>query len=203
MPQNPVVRLIAAVALVLAVVAALLLYTPLGRQLWQGAGDSGVALIGGPFHLTDQNGQIRREADFRGQFSLVFFGYSNCPDVCPTTLQTVTTALDKLGPDAVKVTPIFITVDPERDTSAVLKSYVSAFGPQLVGLTGSPAAIGAAAREYGVYYHRQVAAAGASAYLVDHSSQVILFGPDGAPIALVPTDQGAKVVADIFGRWVH
>ena len=168
MPQNPVVRLIAAVALLLAVVAALLLYTPLGRQLWQGAGDSGVALIGGPFHLTDQNGQIRREADFRGQFTLVFFGYSNCPDVCPTTLQTITTALDKLGPDAAKVTPIFITVDPERDTPALLAEYVTAFEPTFLGLTGDSPATRRAARAFKVFYQKVPTSKGD--YTMDHST---------------------------------
>ncbi|HLZ78672.1 MAG TPA: SCO family protein [Sphingomonas sp.] len=178
-----------------------------GRQAEHGPPPLQGAALGGPFALVDQDGRPTTDKSFAGRYRAVYFGYSFCPDVCPTTLQVLMqgyrgfAAASPAG--AARLVPIFITVDPERDTSAVLKSYVSAFGPQLVGLTGSPAAIGAAAREYGVYYHRQVAAAGASAYLVDHSSQVILFGPDGAPIALVPTDQGAKAVADIFGRWVH
>ena len=165
------------------------------------------AALGGPFALVDQDGRPTTDKSFAGRYRAVYFGYSFCPDVCPTTLQQLMQgyrAFAAASPAAAaRLVPIFITVDPERDTPGVLKSYVSAFGPQLVGLTGSAAAIATAAKEYGVYFHRQVAPAGSSAYLVDHSSQVILFGPDGAPIALVPTDQGAKAVADTFGRWVH
>jgi len=199
MPQNPVVRLIAAVALVLAVVAALLLYTPLGRQLWQGAGDGGVALIGGPFHLTDQNGQIRREADFRGQFTLVFFGYSNCPDVCPTTLQTITAALEKLGPDAAKVTPIFITVDPERDTPQVLKAYAANFTPRLVALSGSAEEIAAVAKTYRIYYKK--VGEGAD-YAMDHTALIYVMGPDGRYLAhFSPEATADDIVKDLRQRF--
>lgn len=178
-----------------------------GRQAEQGPPPLQGAALGGPFALVDQNGRPTTDKSFAGRYRAVYFGYSFCPDVCPTTLQalmqgyrTFAAASPAAG---ARLVPIFITVDPQRDTPAVLKTYVSAFGPQLVGLTGSPAAIAAAAKEFGVYSHRQVAPAGSSGYLVDHSSQVILFGPDGAPIALVPTDQGAKAVADLLGRWVH
>src|SRR6516165_9079377 len=138
MPQNLVVRAIAFLALLLAV--AVVAYTPWGRSVWQGdvPQKAGAAAIGGPFTLTDQNGKLRTDADFRGQYMLVFFGYTNCPDVCPTTLQVLTDAMAKLGPAAGKVTPIFITVDPERDTVAALKDYAANFDPRLVALTGSP-----------------------------------------------------------------
>ncbi len=178
-----------------------------GRQAEQGPPPLQGAALGGPFALVDQDGRPTTEKSFAGRYRAVYFGYSYCPDVCPTTLQALMQGYRRFAASspaaAARLVPIFITVDPERDTPAVMKSYVTAFGPQLVGLTGSPVAIGAAAREFGVYSRRQVAPAGSSAYLVDHSSQVILFGPDGAPIALVPTDQGARAVADLFGRWVH
>lgn len=178
-----------------------------GRQPDQSAPPLQGAALGGSFALVDQNGRPTTDKSFSGRYRAVYFGYSYCPDVCPTTLQALMQgyrafAVSSPGA-AARLVPIFITVDPERDTPAVLKSYVAAFGAPLVGLTGSPAAIAVAAKKFGVYYHRQVAPAGSSDYLVDHSSQVILFGPDGAPIALVPTDQGAKAVADTFGRWVH
>ncbi len=201
MPQNPVVRLIAAVALLLAVVAAVLLYTPLGRQLWQGqnAGDGGIALIGGPFHLTDQNGQIRSAADFRGQFTLVFFGYSNCPDVCPTTLQTITTVLGKLGPDAAKVTPIFITVDPARDTPQVLKAYAANFTPRLVALSGSAEEIAAVAKAYRIYYKK--IGEGAD-YSMDHTALIYVMGPDGRYLAHFPPEATADdIVKDLRQRF--
>ncbi len=201
MPQNPVVRLIAAVALLMAVVAALLLYTPLGRQLWRGVNtaDSGVDLIGGPFHLTDQNDQIRTEADFRGQLLLVFFGYTNCPDVCPTTLQTITTALDKLGPDAAKVTPIFITVDPDRDTPKVMKAYAANFTPRLIALSGSPEEIAAAAKAYRIYYKK--VGEGAD-YSMDHTALVYVMGPDGRYLAHFSTEATADdIVKDLRQRF--
>ncbi|WP_019834189.1 SCO family protein [Sphingomonas sp. PR090111-T3T-6A] len=165
------------------------------------------ARLGGPFALVDQDGRTATDKSFAGRYRAVYFGYSFCPDVCPTTLQVLMQGYRSFASAspgaAARLAPVFITVDPERDTPAVLKSYVAAFGKPLVGLTGTPDAIAAAAKAYGVYYHKQATAAGASGYLVDHSSQVILFGPDGQPIALVPTDQGAKAVADTFAEWVH
>ncbi len=130
----------------------------------------------GPFKLTDQNGKTRTDADFRGQYLLVFFGYSNCPDTCPTTLQTLTDALDKLGPAADRVTPIFITIDPERDTVAALKDYAANFHPRLVALTGSPAEIAAVAKEYRVYYGKSGEGPN---YAMDHTALIYLMGPDG------------------------
>ena len=197
MPRNPVVRIVAAAALFLAVVAGVLLYTPFGRHLWQS--ETGIALIGGPFHLVDQNGQPRSDADFRGQYLLVFFGYSNCPDVCPTTLQTITTAMDKLGSDAAKVTPIFITVDPERDTPAVMKAYAANFTPRLVALSGTPDAIAAAAKVYRIYYKK--VGEGAD-YSMDHTALVYLMGPDGNYLAHFSNEATADdIVKDLHQRF--
>ena len=197
MPRNPVVRAIAAIALLLAVVAGMLLYTPFGRHLWQS--ETGIALIGGPFHLVDQNGQARSDADFHGQYLLIFFGYTNCPDVCPTTLQTITTAMDKLGSDAAKVTPIFITVDPERDTPAVMKAYAANFTPRLVALSGNPDAIAAAAKVYRIYYKK--VGEGAD-YSMDHTALVYLMGPDGNYLAHFSNEATADdIVKDLRHRF--
>src|ERR1700742_4940604 len=99
---------------------------------------SGQIAVGGPYALTDQDGRPRSSTDFRGKFQLIYFGYSFCPDVCPTTLAIMAAAMDKLGPSQDRIIPIFITVDPERDKPAVLKKYLAAFGPRFVGLTRSP-----------------------------------------------------------------
>ena len=197
MPRNPFVRVFAALVLLAAVAAGLLLYTPWGRQLWQS--QTGIALIGGPFHLTDQNGQARSDADFRGQYLLVFFGYTNCPDVCPTTLQTITTAMDKLGSDAAKVTPIFITIDPDRDTPAAMKSYAANFTPRLVALSGSPDAIAATAKLYRIYYKK--VGEGAD-YSMDHTALVYLMGPDGNYLAhFSPEATADDIVKDLRQRF--
>ena len=152
-------------------------YALFGR-LSGGDGGSGAALVGGPFSLIDQNGKRVTEKDFLGKHMLVFFGYTFCPDICPTELQVMTAALDQIGPAADKITPVFITVDPERDTPDVLKSYVENFGPRLVGLTGSAEEISAAAKAYRAYYAK-AGKAGSEDYLMDHSSIIYLMGPDG------------------------
>ena len=118
--------------------------------------------VGGPFALTDQAGHARTDRDFRGRLMLVYFGFTFCPDVCPTDLQAIGLALDRLGPDGDQVQPIFITVDPERDTASHLADYVPMFHPRLIGLTGSADAIRKVADAYKVYYARVPQDAGAS-----------------------------------------
>src|SRR4029077_7237917 len=108
-----------------------------GSFIWLSQGGT-ASLVGGPFTLRDGNGRTVTERDFRGKYMLVYFGYTFCPDVCPTTLNEMSEALDRLGPKADRVQPIFITVDPKRDTPAVVKQYVTAFTPRLIGLTGTP-----------------------------------------------------------------
>jgi protein SCO1/2 len=141
---------------------------------------SGTALIGGPFTLVDQNGKARTDAEFRGRYMLIYFGYTFCPDICPTELQTISDALDTLGDKAAAVQPIFISIDPERDTEDTMKQYVSHFHPRLIGLTGTAAQIAAAAKAYRVYYAKvPVKGGGKNDYLMDHSGLVFLMGPDG------------------------
>lgn len=136
--------------------------------------------IGGPFTLTDHNDQSVTEKTYAGQYLLVFFGYTFCPDVCPTTLTTLSNTMDVLGEAAGKVTPLFISVDPERDTPAHLKEYVGYFHPRLVALTGTPEQIKAVTKAYRVYFAKAEANKDdAEDYLVDHSSITYLMGPDG------------------------
>jgi protein SCO1/2 len=143
---------------VLWVVAALVVVPAVlfvGKQYygWFGAPSPAARpAVGGPFALVDSEGRAVTDADFRGRFMLVYFGFTYCPDVCPTSLTYIAQALDRLGPDADKVVPVFITVDPERDTPEQLKEYVRHFHPKLVGLTGTPEQIAAAAKAYRVYF---------------------------------------------------
>lgn len=139
----------------------------------------GVAAVGGPFTLIDQDGATRTDRDFRGKFMLVYFGYTFCPDVCPTALQVMTVALQDLGEKAKQVQPIFISIDPARDKPALLKPYVANF-PRLIGLTGSAAQVRAAAKAYRVYYHK---AGEGKDYLMDHSSIIYLMDRDGRYLA--------------------
>ena len=131
-------------------------------------GVSQIAAIGGPFSLTDQNGRTVTDRDLKGHPFLVFFGFTHCPDVCPTTLFEVSEILQALGPDADRVAALFITVDPERDTVSVLKDYLSSFDPHLSALTGDPAAIAAVAKAYRVYYKKVPLAEGG--YTMDHTA---------------------------------
>jgi len=151
------------------------------------------ASIGGAFSLIDQDGAARADKDFRGRFALVYFGYSFCPDVCPTTLATMAEALDGLGAKSARVTPIFITIDPARDTPKMLKQYLAAFGPRFVGLTGSASAIAAVEREYRVYAAKRPLSGGG--YAMDHSGEIYLLGPDGKLVAFYDTGIDAKALA--------
>src|SRR3954468_4818018 len=139
------------------------------------------ATIGGPFRLTDQNGRTVTEQDFKGAPFLVFFGFTHCPDVCPTTLFEVSEILRNLGPDAARVRVAFITVDPERDTPAALKDYLSSFDPHLLGVTGDPAAIAAMGKAYRVYSKKVPLEGGG--YTMDHTAIIYLMDKDGRFVA--------------------
>jgi cytochrome oxidase Cu insertion factor (SCO1/SenC/PrrC family) len=160
--------------------------------------DSGEATVGGPFTLTDQNGVIRRDEEFRGKFMLVFFGFTYCPDICPTTMIVLKEALEKIGGKADRVVPIFISVDPERDTPAVLKPYLATFSPRFVGLTGSVADVTAATRAYRVYFQKKPQPGGS--YSMDHSSIIYLMGTDGKYITHYTLEQGPDAIAEDLAR---
>ncbi|MEO3427693.1 SCO family protein [Pelagibius sp. CAU 1746] len=175
--------LIAVLGLVLAG-AGFTLWSTLQRSgiVSQQGEPAGRALIGGAFTLTDQNGERRSEADLVGTYSLIYFGYTYCPDVCPTSLSAMTQGLDLLAesaPDkAAAVRPIFITIDPERDTTEAMAAYAQHFHPRLMALTGTPEEVALAAKVYRIYYQK-VTEQGSSDYLMDHSSIIYLMGPDG------------------------
>ncbi|MDV3458580.1 SCO family protein [Sphingomonas sp. HF-S4] len=164
------------------------------------------ARIGGTFALTDQNGKTVRDTDFAGKYRIVYFGYTYCPDVCPTDMAKIAQAmrqLDKEAPrTAAKVVPIFITVDPERDTPAAIRQFVANFYPRTVGLTGSPKAIADVAKSYAVYYKKQPPGPGGG-YMVDHLAVAFLMGPKGEPIASLPIDQEGAAIAEQVRHWVR
>lgn len=162
------------------------------------------ARLGGPFTLTNQDGHQVSSDDFDGRYRLIYFGFTYCPDVCPVDLQLIGQGLRKLEKSepgvASQVQPIFITVDPKRDTPPELKAYVSAFHPRLIGLTGTPDQIAAVAKAHGVYFAKQ--GDKPKDYLVDHMRIALLFGRNGEPIAIIPHDKGADAFAAELARWV-
>ena len=174
--------LVVLTGLVVGAVTALAVFPEARARLMPAAGVKvmGQALIGGPFTLTDHTGKRVTDQDFRGRTTLVLFGFTFCPDVCPSALQVVSAALDKLGPKAEAITPILITLDPSRDTPAQLASYVQSFHPRLIGLTGTQAEIDAVAKAYRVYAKRVDDPKSTAGYTIDHSTFIYVMGPDGA-----------------------
>ncbi len=172
------------------------------------------ASIGGPFTLVDQNGKTVRDSDFAGQYRLVYFGYSFCPDICPVDLQKLMrglAAFEKAAPErGANIAPIFITIDPARDTPEALKPFVARYHPRLVGLTGTPEQVAAAAKAYVVTYHK-VEGSAPDRYLMAHSQLAFLMDPAGKPLALLPlddpstdSDEGApERVAAELAKWVR
>jgi protein SCO1/2 len=166
-----------------------------GGYLFLSGSQPAALTVGGPFSLIDGDGKPVTDQTWHGKYMLVYFGYTYCPDVCPTTLTNVAAAMDKLGPKADQIQPLFITVDPERDTPAVVKQFAAAFSPRLIGLTGSPEQIATAAKEYRVYYAKHVTGPGPNDYSMDHSSVLYLMGRDGKFIAPLRADQDGPEIA--------
>lgn len=160
----------------------------------------GQALIGGPFALTDHTGKRVTDQDFRGRYTLVLFGFTFCPDICPSALQVMSAALDRLGPKADRFVPILITVDPERDTPVQLASYVQSFHPRLVGLTGSPAEIDAAVKAYRVYVRKVADPKSTAGYSIDHTSLIYVMGPDGAYVTHFAHTTNADAMAERLAK---
>ncbi|KPL69506.1 electron transporter [Erythrobacter sp. SG61-1L] len=163
------------------------------------------AAIGGPFDLVDAAGKPVKWSDFDGKYRIVYFGYTYCPDVCPTDVARIMQGYAKFKADepelAAQVQPIFISVDPERDTPAKVGEFTHAFSDDLIGLTGTPEQVKAAADAFKVYYKKGETSSGGG-YLVDHSGVTYLMGPKGEPIALLPVDKGPAAVAADLARWV-
>ncbi len=161
------------------------------------------ARIGAPFALTNQDGKPITDAAFAGKYRIMYFGYTFCPDVCPVDVQNIGAAmklLDKSDPElAQRIVPIFVTIDPERDTPGVVKQFVSAFHPRMVGLTGSPEQIAKVAKDFAIYYKRGKGTP--DGYMMDHSRQAYLMAPDGKPLALLPQEGPPQAIADEIKRW--
>jgi protein SCO1/2 len=158
--------------------------------------------VGGPFELTDHTGRVRTERDFPGQLMLVYFGFTYCPDICPADLQAIGLALDKLGHDGERVQPLFVTVDPERDTAEHLAEYVPLFHPRLIGLTGSLEAVRRAADAYKVYFAKVPTGKEASDYTVDHTAFIYLMDRDGNYLGFFPPGTTADRMAEIIRPWL-
>lgn len=183
---------------VIAAAITLVLSQPLLR-----AANSPVT-IGGPFTLTSPDGTSVTERTYRGKWLLVFFGYTSCPDTCPTALLEITVALKRLGPDADQIQPLFITVDPRRDTPAVMGNYTQSFDPRIIGLTGTPQQIAAVAQEYGVYYAAHKSRPDAESDIIDHSTSLYLMDPEGKFVrgldADTPDDRIAEAVRGAMAK---
>ncbi len=164
------------------------------------------AAMGGAFALTDENGKRATDRDFAGRYRLVYFGYTSCPDVCPLDVQHLMAGLaafekqdDARGR---RIAPLFISVDPARDTPEALRVFTDAFHPRLVGLTGTPAEIADVAQRYGIAYQAETPDARGD-YKVDHSNQAVLYAPDGAPIAIIASEGPPDRIATELDRWVR
>lgn len=162
------------------------------------------AKIGGDFALIDKAGKPVRFHDFEGKYRLVYFGYTFCPDVCPLDVQRLIKGFNsfaKAEPEvAARIQPIFISIDPARDTPRAVGEFAAAFSPRLLGLTGSEAQVAEAARMFAAYYKKGEASPGGG-YLMDHSRIAYLMGPKGEPIALLPVDESAEAVAREIAKW--
>jgi protein SCO1/2 len=153
--------------------------------------------IGGPFDLVDHTGKKRTDADFRGKLLLVYFGYTYCPDICPADLLQISLALDQLGMAGDEVQPLFISVDPERDTTTVLAQYVSSFHPRLIGLTGTPEKIRTVANSYKAYYAKYTPPNG-GVYLIDHTGFTYLMDRAGKYLGFFPPGTSADRMVEII-----
>ena len=161
----------------------------------------GRASIKSDFSLVDHTGKAVKDEDFRGKWLLVFFGYTYCPDVCPTTLNEIAEVMERLGEKAVNVQPLFITIDPERDKPEQMAAYVAAFDPRIVGLTGTPEQVKAAAGAFRVYYAKATDAGASDGYLMDHSTALYLMNPDGEFEAFFSfNDDVGKIVSGVQQR---
>jgi len=163
------------------------------------------AAIGGPFELVDSKGETVRWDDFDGQYRMIYFGYAYCPDVCPLDVQRMMRGYEQFAQAdpklAEEVQPIFVTIDPGRDTPAVVGEFAAAFSDELIGLTGTPEQIDQAAKAFAVYYNKGDESAGGG-YLMDHSRAAYLMGRKGEPIALLPVETSAQQVAAELQKWV-
>lgn len=154
--------------------------------------------IGGPFALSTPEGTTVSDQTYRGRWLLVYFGYTSCPNSCPTMLLDIATALEELGPDAAKVQPLFITIDPQRDTPQLMQHYTQSFDPRILGLIGTSEQISAAAHEYGAYYVRHSTGPGIDDYVIDHSTYLYVIDPDGRFVRAFDGDTSGERIANVL-----
>ncbi len=198
LPSRPKL-IFASTMIILAVVAAVLSLTLRS----DGPKGSGTALIGGPFTMVNQKGETVSDKTYAGKYTLVFFGFTFCKDVCPTELQVMTAAFAQMGADADKITPIFVSVDPDRDTPDVMATYVSNFDKRLQGLTGSPEQVAVMARAYHVFYKKVPNPDDPKDYEMDHSSILYVMGPDGKFLKHFTYSTDAKALAEDLEKVLH
>ena len=195
MPRRPVILFAAACAVIALALGLITMVVVKGREQTAQVAESGTGqpTVGGPFTLTNQDGQVVDQSILKDKWTLVFFGFTYCPDVCPTTMQVLGEAKRRLGPKGDKLQVVFITVDPERDTPAQLKTYLSndVFPKGTIGLTGSPEQVAAAAKAYRVYYKKNGEGEG---YLVDHSTAAYLMNPKGRFDRVLPFGIGPEEI---------
>ena len=178
--------------------AAALLLGVTGAVLWGVGGPDALRQVGGPFQLVDELARPVTDRSFRGRYMLVYFGYTTCPDICPVTLREMAAAIQALGPQGRAVQPVFVTLDPKRDTPAVLRAYVDAIGPGIVALTGPEASVDRLLRDYRVRRALHSVPGHPGDYLVDHSAVLYLMGPDGHFVAPVRANEtGNQMAAEI------
>jgi protein SCO1/2 len=195
--MRPGFRILIAIVLALAAAGALaaawvsLIAVPMPRVT-----TSGTAAIGGPFTLVSSNGDPVTEQSYRGKWLLIFFGFTFCPDACPTALYNISVALEKLGADAGKLQPLFVTVDPQRDTREVIREYLKSFDSRIIGLTGSQDQIDRVVKEYRVYVAQQKSETGGDGdYLVSHSAYIYLMDPQGKFVNVIQGSEAGEAIA--------
>jgi protein SCO1/2 len=180
----------------LVVAAALIVGGPLA------CAEGARVTVGGPFVLTAADGTRVTDQTYRGKWLLLFFGYTSCPDLCPTTLNEIAHALEVLGPGAARLQPIFITVDPARDTPEVMRKYTAAFDSRIVGLTGSPQQIAAVAKEYGAYSAQRKIGGSVDDYVVDHSTYIYIMNPQGKFVRGLDFDTPGERIAETLRQFM-
>jgi len=185
--------IILVLAAVIGAAALVFTYTNQQSRVADGLGISTAVPVGGPFEMTDHTGRRVTDELLKGGYSLIYFGYTFCPDVCPTELQDLSVAINLAGEAGEKVTPVFVTIDPKRDGQQEIADYVSAFHPRMIGLRGSEADTTQIAKAYRVYY--RPVNEGDEYYLMDHSNFIYLMGPDGQNIAIFNGEVDPQVIA--------
>ena len=188
--------------ILLSAAVGLLLLTASYLWLLGGTTPRSVPAIGGPFTLTQGNGQVVTDRDFRGRYLLVYFGYTSCPDICPTTLSAIADAIDILGSRAERLQPLFITVDPSHDTPAIVRAYVRSFSPRIIGLTGTQVEIRAVEQEYRVSSAIHQTGPGANDYTVDHTAVLFLVAPDGRYLAPFSATETGPELAKKLAKYI-